>query len=405
MNGGRVPLPGSDPAAYLSAAREIESNPDRGLLPVSIGIVSSFTLDLVAPYLVVEAAQRGFRVTPFFAPFNQLEQQILQAGSALYRSQPDVILVAARLEEMSPALSGRFLTLAEDRIRGEIQTVIERFENLVARARQISSASILICNLAEPLYRAAGIADPHLPFPQSRAITRINDGLGELARRTPGVFIFDYARLLTDVGLSAQDAKLWYLARIPLGPAAQREMGKRLARYLRALKRPACKCLVLDLDQTLWGGIIGEDGVGGIQIGEEFPGLVFKDFQRYLLTLRDRGILLAIASKNNLADVKEVFDRNPEMVLKWDDFSAHRINWDDKATSLKAIAKELRLGTDALALFDDAPLEREWVRSQLPEVQVIEVPAHAREYRGALEESGAFDQLLLSEEDRRRNAS
>jgi len=156
---------------------------------------------------------------------------------------------------------------------------------------------------------------------------------------------------------------------------------------------------VLDLDNTLWGGVLGEEGIGGIAIGEEYPGNVYKSFQRRLVTLRDRGILLAIASKNNETDVIEAFEKNSDLVLKLDDFATHQIHWNDKASSLKLIAEELNIGTDSLAFFDDSPVEREWIRSQLPEVTVIDVPDDPIGYADALEDSGAFDILAVTQED------
>jgi FkbH-like protein len=159
---------------------------------------------------------------------------------------------------------------------------------------------------------------------------------------------------------------------------------------------------VLDLDHTLWGGVLGEDGPRGVTLGEEYPGNVYKEFQRTLLSYRDRGILLAIASKNIEADVLEVLEHHPDMVLRPEHFAARQIHWQDKATSLAAIARELRIGTDALAFFDDSAVEREWVRSRMPEVCVVEVPRDPLGYAAALEASGAFDSIALTREDRSR---
>ena len=160
--------------------------------------------------------------------------------------------------------------------------------------------------------------------------------------------------------------------------------------------------MVVECDETLWGGILGEEGLGGIHLSEEYPGNVFKDFQRKVLSLKNRGVLLAVASKNNEEDVMEVFEKHTDSVLKPNDFAAIQINWNDKASSLVQIAKDLDIGVDALAFFDDNPVERDWVRIQLPEVTVIDVPDSPLEYVQALDESSAFDQLYISEEDRVR---
>jgi len=261
----------------------------------------------------------------------------------------------------------------------------------------------LVFNFAPPSHLAAGLADTGLALAQTSAIQRANDQLAKVCESQSGAFVFDYARLVTESGQRDwQDPKLWYLGRIPMGSHAQLETGKSLSRYIRASKLPANKCLVIDLDDTLWGGVIGEVGTGGIALGEEYPGSVYKAFQRRLLSLRDQGTLLAIASKNNESDALEVFEKHSDCVLSLGDFAARQIHWNDKASSLRAIAEELNIGTDSLAFFDDSPVEREWVRSQMPEVTVIDVPNDPMGYADALEESGAFDSLSISREDRQR---
>lgn len=152
----------------------------------------------------------------------------------------------------------------------------------------------------------------------------------------------------------------------------------------------------------MWGGVLGEAGPGGIALGEDYPGRVYRDFQWAVSALRQRGILLAIASKNNDTEARQVFEQHPDMVLRWEDFAATQIHWEDKAASLRAIAGQLRIGLDALAFYDDNPVERAWVRSELPQVTVIEVPADPLQRVAALNICEAFDQLAVSLEDRQR---
>ena len=402
INGLLSTLDGS-PVSYLAIAQDIEASQQmRALTPLSVGIVSTFTLDPVKPYIVVESARRGFLASTYFAPFNQLEQEVLDPTRTLYRLKPDIIVIAARLEELAPDLTSRFLTYSQERTQTEMTALVSRFENLINAARAHSSASILVFNQAEPTRLAAGIADAQLVLPQRTVIHQLNIKLAEICGNCADTFIFDYARFMTECGLHMQDSRLWYMARVPFGATTLIEMGKRMARFFRAMRRPSAKCLVLDLDNTLWGGVLGEEGPAGIKIGEDFPGRVFRDFQHYLLALRDRGVLLAIASKNNEADVIEVFKMNKDLLLSLSDFSARQIHWNDKAKSLRAIAKSLNIGTDALVFFDDQPVEREWVHSSMPEVSVVDVPVSPLGYIQALEESGLFDQLAISEEDKTR---
>src|SRR6202163_1664409 len=162
------------------------------------------------------------------------------------------------------------------------------------------------------------------------------------------------------------------------------------------------KVLVVDLDNTLWGGVIGEDGMTGIKVGPEYPGAAYQALQRALLNLSRKGILLAICSKNNLDDAMEALEKHPGMLVRPKHFAAMRINWTDKAQNLREIAQELNLGIDALVFLDDNPFEREQVRAALPEVTVIDLGKNPLEYASAVRNCAAFERLTLSSEDQQR---
>ena len=230
-----------------------------------------------------------------------------------------------------------------------------------------------------------------------------NTRIDRIAADTPGVVVYDFARLALEMGLAQLfDPRLDYISRMPFAPAAQIAIAKGLARVIRALHVPPAKCLVLDLDNTLWGGVLGEVGLGGIALGDDYPCRVYRDFQVAALAFRHRGVLLAIASKNNDIEARQVFEQHPDMVLRWEDFAAIQIHWKDKASSLRAIAEQLRIGLDALVFYDDSPMERAWVRNELPEVRVIEVSDDLLRRVAALESCEAFDQVAVSSEDRQR---
>ncbi|MDQ3363867.1 MAG: HAD-IIIC family phosphatase [Myxococcota bacterium] len=392
------------PASYLAAARQLAAAPPDHLTAVRVAVLASYTFDLVTPYLVVEGARRGLDVRTTLAPYGQLEQQVLDPASSLYAGDPTLIIVATRIEELAPALANGFVALTAGEIEDAIETYVARLEALAQMARARTGALLVICNQAPPRRVAAGLADAALETSQQFAIAALNRKLQRLGA-IPGTSIFDLARVAAEVGIrDFYDLKLGFLARSPLAGKAQLEIGRRLARHARALHKPSCKCLVLDLDNTLWGGVLGEDGAGAIALGDDYPGSVFKAFQHALRSYRDRGVLLAIASKNNEADVVELFEQHRDMVLRLDDFAARQIHWSDKAASLRAIAEQLNIGLDALAFFDDNPVERAWVREQVPEVVVIDVPANPMQYLDALDDSGAFDQLVVTSEDRARAA-
>src|SRR6267378_6555456 len=173
-------------------------------------------------------------------------------------------------------------------------------------------------------------------------------------------------------------------------------------RFLRPLTGKVAKALVVDLDNTLWGGVIGEDGMNGIGLGAEYPGAAFQSLQRALVDLHRRGILLALCSKNNPEDALEALEKHPGMILRPTDFAAMRLNWTDKAQNLREIAQELNIGVDALAFLDDNPFEREQVRAALPEVTVIDLGTNPLEYASTVRNCAAFERLTLSSEDQQR---
>jgi FkbH-like protein len=197
---------------------------------------------------------------------------------------------------------------------------------------------------------------------------------------------------------------LWLSARVPLSGKLLNSLAVEYVRYFMAMVSARRKCLVVDLDNTLWGGILGEDGYDGIQIGHEFPGNAFRELQQAVLDLYHRGIILAICSKNNEADVLRVLEQHPDMLLRPQHFASVQINWDDKATNLRRIAQDLNIGLDSLAFWDDNPAERSLVRQMLPEVLVIDLPDHPSEYAPALRRIVEFETLMLSDEDRQRGA-
>jgi FkbH-like protein len=386
------------PASYLKVARDLERLD--GATERRVAWLASFTTDLLAPYLTVEGARRAIALRSFFAPFGQIEQPILDAESELYKQAPEVVVVALRIEDSTPALVDRWVALAPEEASRFVDDHVARIASALTAIRQRSRARILVWNQA-PLERlAAGLADVTAASSQTRMITHLNEKIADAVAAVGDAFVFDLNRIATEVGTHAlYDAKLFQLARMPWSTKGQIAIGAATARYVTAMWRPPCKCLVLDLDGTLWGGVVGEDGVAGIKLGGSYPGSAFVDFQRRVLSYRDRGVLLAVASKNNEADALEPFTRHTDMAIKLDDLSAREIHWGDKASSLRSIATKLGIGVDALAFFDDNPAEREFIRRELPEVHVIEVPRSPLEYADALDRSAVFDALTITDED------
>lgn len=386
------------PAAYLQAARRVQAGEIPGLRELRIAVLSTVSAQMLQPFLIVEGARRGFQITPWFAPFGQLEVPVLDTNGPLYSGKPDLIVIFVRLEELAPALFEQFLAKA-----AVLDGVAARLRDLLCQLRERTSAVIFVSNFAPAEHPVSGIGDAMLETSQAVSIHQANAILAAACRAVPDTFVFDYARIVTEHGLAGwYDARLFAMARQPWSVTAQIETARALARTIRAAFVAPAKCLVLDADNTLWGGVVGEEGLGGIALGDEYPGNVFKAFHKYLRSLKERGILLALVSKNEEADVFAVLDQHPDSILRRADFAACRINWQEKSANLRELAATLNVGLDSLVLFDDNPFEREEVRQALPEVIVLDVPADPLRFIATLTESEAFDQLTFSTEDRQR---
>ncbi len=399
------------PTSYLALGRQLAAfirsdaptHADR-TAQVRIALLASHTLDMLVPALTVEAARREMLLDVRVMPFGQLETLASAATSELYQVAPDVIVVANLVDETA-VFGDRFGSLSTVDIECELAQAIERTAALLQQLRRHSNAQLVVWNQLPPARLVNGSADAWLATSQMAVRARLNAQLAEIVRATSGASIFDVARVAVNVGLHGLlDQRMSLMARQPFSTAGNLAIASALARHVVARRRPTRKCIVVDLDNTLWGGVIGEDGVGGIRLGDEFPGNAYKALQRALLGMRNRGYLLAIASKNNVADVREVFDSHSDMLLRWDDFAAHEIHWHDKASSMRAIAANLQIGIDSLIFLDDNPIERAWVREQTPEVLVVELPKEPYRYVAALDAVEQLDQWMLTEEDLQRPA-
>ncbi|MBF0594179.1 MAG: HAD family hydrolase [Candidatus Omnitrophica bacterium] len=363
-----------------------------------VAFLRNFTLDPLIPVIKGEAALAEFFPEIYLGGFDQIPQDVFDPQSALYQFKPDLIFLLQWLDPLAPGLTGRFASLSPEQVDDEIARVLALVRQFVTMIRQYSDKPVVLNNFPLPSYPAMGIVDV-----QVQAVLTLNAGLRQLAKEVADIFLVDMMSVLARIGAERGiDERYWQVGRAPLGPAALLPVGREFGKFIRALNGRTRKCLVLDCDQVLWGGIVGEDGLKGIRIGTTFPGSCFQDFQREVLNLHDRGVLLALCSKNNEADVLEVFRSHSGMLLREEHFAARRINWEDKATNLEAIARELNIGLDSLVFVDDSPFECDLVRERLPQVAVVELSAESWRARSQLMAGGYFDALTFSGEDRQR---
>ena len=373
------------------------------LQPHRLAILRSFTVEPVVTLCRAAAFAAGLDLAVHVGEFNAYVQEIVDGDSGLYRFHPDTVILAVESRDAAPKLWSEWTQLSAAEARAEIDSVVERFQGWTAAFRRHCQASLVIHSLASPEIPAQGVLDAQMEMSQADAFQEINRELRRMAREQRGVYVLDYDALVARHGrLGWRDQRKWLTVRMAFGAGHLAAVSREWMRFLHPLSGRVAKAVAVDLDNTLWGGVVGEDGFDGIQLGAEFPGAAYRELQRTLLDLRQRGILLAICSKNNPNDALEVLERHPEMLLRPGHFAAMRINWNDKAANLREIAAELNIGIDAVAFLDDNPVERQQVRGAVPEVTVIELPDDPFRFARAVREAPVFERLTLSAEDLRR---
>ncbi len=370
-----------------------------------VALLGNATLDHLQSYLKVALYQSGLHPNLYLGGFGQYAMEIFDPESGLYTFAPDVLVLAIHPSQLFPNLHHFPFDMTIDQRRAEIDAGLESMRSLIEAFTRRSSALVLVHNMVVPQHPALGTLDLRDEFGQAAMFAEINLRLADMLRsQFKNAYIVDEDGVQSLHGKAqATDARLWYTARLPWSHDILRALTHEYLRYIRPLKGLARKCIILDLDNTLWGGVIGEDGLEGIQLGSEAPGNAYVAFQREIERLWRRGILLAISSKNNQDDAIAVFEKNPNMVLKLAHFAAQRINWEPKVDSIRQLAEELNLGLDSLVFLDDNPVERAKVRAELPQVLTPELPTEPSHYRDALLALGVFDTLALTDEDRNRN--
>jgi len=388
---------------FLRRIAESGEAPAFGLRPFRVALLSSFSIEFAHDALIAHSFINGIAVKIYQSGFNTFRQELLDSNSGLYQSHPDLVILAVEGEDWEPAAYGQYTTPSTEFPAIPLEPFFKEIAGLLQQFRATSNAPLLVHNFAPPVARLLGILDIKSRDGQSRLVGRLNDILYEACSQVTDIHLLDYAGLVARHGaVNWYDARMRLYAHAPIHQSMLGALAKEYAKYCRALVGLSRKCLVLDLDNTLWGGIIGEEGLSGIQLGPHYPGNAFVEFQRGILALRNRGVILAIASKNNPQDVDEVFEKHPFMVLKHTDFAEFQVHWEPKSESLARIARKLNIGLDHLVFVDDNPAECEHVRTALPMVTVLQLPPQPERYLESLFEDGWFDTLSLSEEDQKR---
>jgi FkbH-like protein len=364
-----------------------------------IALVSSFNIDLLIPILRAQCFGEGIDAAIYSGAYNQVVQEIESSDSRLAAFQPDVVVLAT---------DWRWLGLADEEIdpAAALDQRIEQLQRLWSTCRTRWNAYVLQFDFEVPGDEPWGRLSMSLPGGRARLLQSMNLKLWEMAEHSPGVAMVDVDQTAAGYGKQRwSDPVLWEIAKQYPAADAMPELGHSITAAVRAAYGLTMKCIALDLDGTLWGGVIGEDGLNGIQLGGTAAGEAYVGFQRYLKSVSQQGTLLAVCSKNNDEDARLPFRSHRDMVLKESDIACFVANWETKQDNLRTIAQTINIGLDSIVFVDDNPAERARMRQKFPEVEVVELPADPAGFIRALAAPRFFEKSSLTAEDRARTES
>lgn len=376
-------------------AARIESLPT-----LRVAFLAGSTIDPLVDLLGLWLLLAGFRLEAYNAPFNSWRQQALDPESGLYAFRPDIVWFFLTARDLRFHDSALAIVDEESDSAAPLRDLISAVEKVSARL----CGSVFVNNAEATSTRPLGNLEGRLPQTQAARVSRYNAALTQALPTSCNVF--DLAHQAACFGLSRwEDARLWFHSKHPFSLEAFGPVAFAASRLLAASAGRSRKCVVLDLDGTIWGGVVGDDGPANLRLGASGGaiGEAFVAFQTYLKALSSRGVALAVCSKNNDALAREPFSLRSEMVLTLDDFAVFTANWGNKADNIRSIAAAMNIGTDSMVFVDDNPAERALVRAELPDVAVVDLPDDPSDFVAALAAGAWFETLTLSNEDRLRS--
>jgi FkbH-like protein len=379
-------------------AREYESQ-------IKIAILRNSTLEGIVPFLSYLLLVEGINPVFYFSDYNNYYQELLSAESNLIKFSPDIIFLSFDTRIELRKFIYEFTSLSNKDIFSLFDGTKENIKNILKNIKDKFKVPIILNGFEVPAYPSLSLFDSQNSNGQVNSIRKLNLDLVEISNNFNGVYFLDIDLVLARAGgINAFDYRFWYLQKNPYSRNALAEISKEYVAFILSMRGKPKKCLVVDLDDTLWGGIIGEDGFDGIKLGNSYPGSAFVDFQHSILNLYKRGIFICICSKNNEADVLDVIRNHPDMVLRESNFSIIKVNWISKSKNIKEIAKELNISLDSIVFIDDSPFEINLIQTELPEVTSILLDRNnPSEYPLFFESLGLFNAISFSEEDRARS--
>ena len=368
---------------------------------IRIAFVGSFSLNGFEETIQVQCNDEKINCLTYNSPYNQFTQEILNDNSNLYKFKPDITFLL--IDNRVILEDSFYFSNINSKNKKYTDEKINEIQNLIQVFTQKSQSKIVMANFVIPTYTSLGIYESKIEYGIKEIILNLNKKLKQLSRNIDSLYIYDFNSFVTKFGeKNILDYKKMNYGDIKINFDIIPHLIYDFLGYVKPIQGLNKKCLVLDLDNTLWGNIIGEDGFEGIKMGPYPEGRSFVEFQKVIKSLSENGIILAINSKNNQNETMKVINEHPHMILREKDFSCIKINWNDKISNMKEIAKELNIGLDSIVFFDDDPINRELLRMSLPEVNTIELPKDPSIYAQILRDLNDFNTLKITNDDVQR---
>ena len=370
---------------------------------IRIAVLGGFTLNGLEETIRVKCDEKKIHCTTYVSGYNQYSQEIFDEKSQLYKFSPDItFLIIDSRNALGELFLNPYSVSVEERKRF-VQNKSDEIINLAKMLVKKSKSKLILSNFSIPSYSPIGINETREEFGLHDMIRSLNQNIKIGLRLEPEIYIHDLNSFVTKFGENnVFDYKQYFYGDVRISLDYLPYLAEELMGYVKAILGLNKKCIVLDLDNTLWGGIVGEDGFEGIKLGDDPIGRAYVELQHNLLALNQRGIILAINSNNNFDDAIQIIKEHPNMILKEDNFVCVRINWNDKVVNMKEISDELNIGLDSMVFFDDDPVNIEYVKSNLPDIQTVQVSDPSNSSK-ILKSMNDFQVLKITDEDSTRN--
>ena len=348
---------------------------------LKIGILSSFTLNGLHETLSVKCSEYGIRCQTYVGDYNQYNQEILNSKSQLYNFSPDITFLILDTRSLLGDYFYFPYSISSNERKSLVKEKINELENLISHFKNNTSSKLVITNFNIPSYSPNGVIETKSEFGFHEMIQEINNELRNIVKKQNSVYVFNFDQFISNHGeKNIFDDRQFHIGNIQISFNYIPYLAHELMGYVKPMLSINRKCIVVDLDNTLWGGVVGEDGFDGIKLSQESSGKAFIEFQKYLLSLWQQGIILAINSKNNFDDAMKVIQEHPEMILREKHFGSIKINWNDKAQNMQKISEDLSIGLNSMVFFDDDKTNQERISNEFPEILTIDLDSDPSTY-------------------------